>query len=245
MKAIGDFDADRPLILDEIRGLRAFQISPNKKLMGRTVHQEWDTDENVAFCARTNPIPMMTPSWDQSEHRAGSAHCQCGFWAYFDGSNDYASTDSVTAIIAGRGLVTVGSRGFRAERARLLAIIDPWGRTNRKRTLFEKVRGFIAVRPNWTFWLASFVWIWLATWLAAVLPFSTVIEGLMVGVIGPLTGFAITVLLHPGEVHTGKYTELSKQEFDQMLKNYPGVPVYETVAAAVKDFPLYKRGDDF
>lgn len=91
------------------------------------------------------------------KHPIGSASCECGFYAYFDGGNDYLTQSSsawlalyiggtddtaprVGAIVNGYGLVTVGSRGFRAEKAEVIALISPKSDQARYAVPFEKVR---------------------------------------------------------------------------------------------------------
>ncbi len=58
-------------------------------------------------------------------HDLVSLTCSCGFWAYFDGTNAYKDTVSVTGIIEGYGRVVAGTRGFRAEKARIVALVRP------------------------------------------------------------------------------------------------------------------------
>ena len=91
------------------------------------------------------------------KHPIASASCECGYYAYFDGGNDYLSQSSnawaalytggtedraprVGAIVNGYGLVTVGSRGFRAEKAEVIALISPMSDQARYAVPFEKVR---------------------------------------------------------------------------------------------------------
>jgi hypothetical protein len=58
-------------------------------------------------------------------HALAGVSCQCGFYAYFDGGNDYGGRSRVTAVIEGYGVCTVGTRGFRASKAKLLALVEP------------------------------------------------------------------------------------------------------------------------
>jgi hypothetical protein len=64
------------------------------------------------------PEPHVIP-----EHQV--ATCSCGFYAYFDEANDYADSTTVTGVIEAYGKVTIGTRGFRAEKARLRALVIP------------------------------------------------------------------------------------------------------------------------
>ena len=64
------------------------------------------------------------------KHTLAGLGCKCGFYAYFDGMNDYMQTGRVAAVVEGFGVYTLGSRGFRTSKARLVALIEPqMGRT--------------------------------------------------------------------------------------------------------------------
>lgn len=62
---------------------------------------------------------------EKPKHSLAGLDCHCGFYAYFDGRNDYKQPSNVAAIIEGFGVCTVGTRGFRASKARLVAIVVP------------------------------------------------------------------------------------------------------------------------
>jgi hypothetical protein len=51
------------------------------------------------------------------------ADCQCGFYGYFDGSDDYHENAMVTAVVEAYGEVVIGTRGFRAKKARIVALL--------------------------------------------------------------------------------------------------------------------------
>lgn len=53
------------------------------------------------------------------------ADCNCGFYGFLDGSTDYASDSRASGIVEGFGMVTVGTRGFRASKARIIALYMP------------------------------------------------------------------------------------------------------------------------
>ena len=48
--------------------------------------------------------------------------CKHGFYAYCEGSDDYRQGDRVSAVIEGYGEAIVGTRGFRAMKARIVAL---------------------------------------------------------------------------------------------------------------------------
>lgn len=51
--------------------------------------------------------------------------CSCGFYAYYEGSNDYYREGMVMAIVKGTGELILGTRGFRAEKAEIVALHIP------------------------------------------------------------------------------------------------------------------------
>lgn len=70
------------------------------------------------------PKPFLDPE-PQDSHRAGTGTCTCGFYAYFDtgGGYQYGSHANMGCIVEGYGLTVVGSRGFRSEKLKILALI--------------------------------------------------------------------------------------------------------------------------
>lgn len=54
-----------------------------------------------------------------SGHRFDPA-CECGFWAYDEGG--FKAHGSVVGVIEGYGKTTVGTKGFRSEKARIVAL---------------------------------------------------------------------------------------------------------------------------
>jgi hypothetical protein len=96
------------------------------------------------------PMPAPGEKKPVIEHRLAGVACQCGFYAYFDGGNDYLqqpesswSDDKaprIGAIIEGWGVCTVGARGFRAEKAKVVALIIPDSTKGRLEVAFTKAR---------------------------------------------------------------------------------------------------------
>ena len=115
-----------------VLGVRAFGIDRLGRLRGVAHADVFRPGENVARC-RAAPEGRWThgPSgitWtadETSAHRPGSAECGCGYWAHYDGTHSYEAPARATAIIEGYGLVTLGTSGFRAGKARLVALVPP------------------------------------------------------------------------------------------------------------------------
>jgi hypothetical protein len=72
----------------------------------------------------TPPVSLVK----KPPHQVASLKCECGFWAYFDNDGNphhRAGPMSIYGVVEGFGVITVGSRGFRAEKARIKALIIP------------------------------------------------------------------------------------------------------------------------
>ena len=64
--------------------------------------------------------------------------CACGFYAYYDGSNDYHAKGRISAVVEGYGETLVGTRGFRAAKARIIALRIPKSVPIRLQTLVAR-----------------------------------------------------------------------------------------------------------
>lgn len=186
---MSDF-SDRPFVAGNVTGLRAFRIDSLGRLTG-IVHQDvWRPGENEAVCHASEQGDMyvqqmtqMIAAFDRKtgkkrdqnyyslsrpapkpKHEVAGLACQCGFYAYFDGGNDYLTRPTpslqqytayvvwggtasdedraprVAAIVNGWGLVTIGDRGFRASKAEVVALISPDSEQARHEVAFAKVR---------------------------------------------------------------------------------------------------------
>jgi len=143
----------RPFVAGSLIGIRSFKADALGRLTGVSVPQIWLPGENVAVCRKDhgNPVTAMLQSFSftiaysctcslcapvkpaletaqrktrETAHDVGSLSCGCGFYAYFDhGANPYHATGQLHGLIEGYGVVTVGTRGFRCEKAKLLALI--------------------------------------------------------------------------------------------------------------------------
>lgn len=74
-------------------------------------------------------VTTTKPPSDKPAPRVKKSHtmaaCKCGFYGYYDGSDDYHKEGYVSAVVEGYGETLIGTRGFRAAKARILAIQIP------------------------------------------------------------------------------------------------------------------------
>lgn len=137
-----------PYAPGSIKGARTWRVNDNGELFGVSFPVMWSPGENVAKCIRGtttdgrhqslwNPAPIRDASdWpDVCVPMLDSGH-KCGFYGYMPESNsfpmftyDRKTDDSeckgVTGIIEGYGHVVTGKRGFRCEKARIIAVAIP------------------------------------------------------------------------------------------------------------------------
>lgn len=103
-------------VAGSLTGVRCFKITPEGWLESLMYPVTWTPGENWAICMRAfNGGGKLEPA-DMGPD------CACGFYAYWDGSNDYGSHGTVNAVVEGYGVVNIGTKGFRAQKARLLAL---------------------------------------------------------------------------------------------------------------------------
>jgi len=93
-------------------GARSFRVDKLGRLTGIHFPQIWKPGENVAECRAENQV--------KKAHSIAS--CAHGFYAYYDGSDDYHSDGLVSGVVEGYGESVIGSRGFRVMKARIVAL---------------------------------------------------------------------------------------------------------------------------
>lgn len=116
----GAFDGSA-FVAGSVQGLRTLVLSESDpRLLSVHSPHMWAAGENVARCLD----PMAVAYGTFNPHRAGKIGCTCGFYAYTNGENTYYKYPQhhVGAVIEGYGIVTVGIKGFRAEKAKIIAL---------------------------------------------------------------------------------------------------------------------------
>lgn len=88
---------------------------------GEIVGYEWEIDGVIGVVSE-KPVPVHK-GFNDPDH--DFVQCKCGFYGYYTGSLDWASNKTVSGIVEAFGKVELGPRGFRAEKAKILAIYIP------------------------------------------------------------------------------------------------------------------------
>lgn len=119
---------ETPLYPGTLFGSRHFDITggsifvrkemPPNFLSGVMYSDIWYPGDNQAVCHAWGAVA--------SDHQVAMKNCSCGFYAYF--SNQEHSFDTsrfIRAVVEAWGRVTVGDKGFRAAKAKIVAVTMP------------------------------------------------------------------------------------------------------------------------
>lgn len=148
----GEFE-QFPLAVGVVRGVRTFRLIDNTVLAGISYPQFWRPGENRAVCyagywftqqaeesdqieIRIPPLPSIDPAtipphpiFDPAlapthTNPRQYADCSCGFYAYF-GFRTYLDNSGISGVVEGYGRTVIGTSGFRASLARIVALAMP------------------------------------------------------------------------------------------------------------------------
>lgn len=235
------------LAVGSVRGIRTFDVDALGRLTAVTRKSVWRPGENTATC------PLLTQEQYEERHVEedeqetgyevtyhlsgfssgwltagprycrGIAHpmCSCGFYAYHDGS--VYPTGQVTGVIEGYGKTTVGTKGFRCEKARIVALaLAP----RRKATWFDWLENGAAILSGASagHWFGRGVeggpwWTWVLTAVT----------------------FAVSVCLwHLADDRRRarrKHNRDVAPLHDLVARNYPGVALFESVKEMKQAYP--------
>lgn len=240
---MSDF-SDRPFVAGTLNGIRSFQVDSLGRLTGVTVPRIFKPGVNTATCSKRATYRDYLPrdiygtarsatperiaaarkqaEVDNKNHHVASVRCACGYYAYFDGSNDYSRSETVTALIAGSGVCTIGTRGFRAEKAELLAFVGPRWK--------DQEVGLFLRRWVWTLNV-------LAVLILTLFAVGRAVEGdwWLAGMDGGIAGMNAGLAFF----NFRRRPKRSKDDrFELLARNYPDVPVFSSLKAALREHPV-------
>lgn len=257
-----EFDG-MPLAIGSVQGVRSFEVDPLGRLTGVNYPSVWKPGENLAQCYRQSENTGMSYSirgyvysganiWapgiaaqktkltpNKTPHTMDQ--CLHGFYAYYDGSDDYGTPARVSGVVRGYGETMIGSRGFRASKAEILALCIPREKSSRNWPLqswMEKRRWVSGVIGPWSIGVgtALLVGTILQTiqflihsspfWIPLVLAF----------------GFAFCAIVGVAAIRADFFKRdtdksISPDIAAKVKRNYPDVMIFTSFAKMVKAFP--------
>lgn len=130
------------LAMGAATGIRVWRVDPLGRLTGWSYPKVWTPGENTAECGRRRRTEECTrgecgryhggtwgglpdPCTEPDPCGGDSPDCGCGFWAYHDGVTQFGDGSGVVGIVEGYGKTTVGTKGFRSQKARIVALAFP------------------------------------------------------------------------------------------------------------------------
>lgn len=129
----GEFDGrNAEFAAGVVTGTRSFDVDKLGRLRGVAYDAVWLPGENEAKCLE-RPDPLAYYATVSQGRRARPSErpphsivdCAHGFYGYYEGSNDYYAPDRVMGVVEAYGETVIGSRGFRASKARIVALHIP------------------------------------------------------------------------------------------------------------------------
>lgn len=240
--ATNGFNADFELSLGSVVGVRAFKFDYLDRLVGVS-------HDDKVFIPGVNQAECWICNLEEL------ATCDCGFYAYFRGQdNQYMRGNPVGAIIEGTGKTVIGSKGFRTEKAELLALFP----LSRRKTVNWRVRITRWLYPSQRWFKRAYD----EDIEAPVFAISTILA-VVLGAVGIASLFSSdwetgTWMLPvaawlgglgrrcsalaggPDISHLVRTRKEARREdpFPKLSKLYPDVPVYQSQREALRKHPL-------
>lgn len=273
----------RELIPGTLTGVRRFNVDALGRLTGVTHKDVWRPGVNEGTCKGNSGLTTWPSGYHQysssggyityhtspninivepeapepPSHRVGSKYCTCGYYAFFDydAENHGYQKGHVTAIVEGTGVATVGEKGFRCEKAEVVALVksSPEPKPEAAKPEPEpqwRKRDWMPGAAAATFCAVAAVLHAVAgNWLVMAVMLALVgINAMFVRSSRPPRGRnrskALPSSLAEIQAELNKLVSTTTQQpvdWDLVRRNYPDVPVYDTLDAALSEHPLSQR----
>lgn len=126
----GGDGSGRTLVAGSLRGYRTWRLQSRRAPVGEgslpltsvTRPLVWGSTLTASCTPDDEPDPSVPPPG--ADHRAPAAACRCGIYGWYDPADTGMLAARVFGAIEVSGLVLMGERGFRAERARIAAVVS-------------------------------------------------------------------------------------------------------------------------
>lgn len=217
------------LMLGATRGIRQFTITYDGFLTGVIHHTPYRPGESVAACWRN---AVFHEEIYKKPHTM--ATCACGFYAYYSEENRMYADFGVTGIIEGYGKTVVGTKGFRSEKARVVALVLP-------DTYQSTGWRAWAIRLKWLFWTLGFL-VWFLMFFLIATNFHSWI-GILSALVAPLMGtwlLSFPVVIQQQEEFKARSAPrpISPVQETLLRQHYPNTKIFPTIEAMLKEYPL-------
>lgn len=248
--------AGRSFGFEPLRGLRSWHVGDSGILTSGFDGFAWTPGDNEAHCNRkvtrgelSDRLGTDRTNWpgagDQSFLQFAAkalghdmVTCSCGFHALTDESQIgyYRGHGNVIGLLEGYGEVVEGTQGFRASRGRVVALVAPGG-------IQAPLRGIDAWRKRWDGlpkWriVAMFVLYALLAFHMTTIPFFSA-DAIAYGVLTYQVmkrGTMMLIAALPGVEARRQWP--GDLPVDKIKEHYPGVKLYDSVAAMLAAHPL-------
>ena len=125
-------DDGRPLVAGSLRGYRTWRLQRRGSsecrdtlpLTSVTRRVVWGPALTASCTPDVMASPALGPTTVLGDHAAPAAGCRCGIYGWYDPSDTGMLRAGVFGVVEASGLVVMGERGFRAERARIVAVVS-------------------------------------------------------------------------------------------------------------------------
>jgi hypothetical protein len=125
-------DDGRPLVAGSLRGYRTWRLQrrgsstsgDSLPLTSVTRRVVWGPTLTACCTPDVTANPGQGTATPVGDHAAPGAECQCGIYGWYDPTDTGMLRAGVFGVVEASGLVLLGERGFRAERARIVAVVS-------------------------------------------------------------------------------------------------------------------------
>jgi hypothetical protein len=131
-----DYKGNELLILDTVRGFKQWSWNTERKLVSM-FPADWSNGSIVSECSRSE----LNKDKSSATHKSPDQDCSCGVYAHYLPLESYEKQKhSIFGVVEASGKILMGTKGFRAEKARVVALAG-YGACNQWFENTEKTRG--------------------------------------------------------------------------------------------------------
>lgn len=113
----GDYKGDELLILESVRGYKQWTWDSDRKLISM-FPADWTNGSLTSTCSRYD-LDMAKSS---AIHVSPDISCTCGIYAHYLPLESYEKPKNIFGVVECSGKLLMGTRGFRAEKAKIVAL---------------------------------------------------------------------------------------------------------------------------